>query len=42
MVLELGSSIEGYGDPTIQTSTPKSIEEVDVEVMKLDKVAKLF
>jgi hypothetical protein len=42
MVHELGSSVEGYGDSTTQTSTPKFVEEVAVEVMKLDKATKLF
>ncbi len=39
---ELESSAEGFIDPTTQTSTKKSMEEVDVEVMKADKVAKLL
>ncbi len=42
MVQELGSYVEGSGDPTTQTSTPKSMEEVAVGVMKIDKVAELF
>ncbi len=42
MVQELGSFVEGFGDPTTQTSTPKSMEEVAAEVMKADKVAQLF
>ncbi len=37
MVQELG-----FGDPTTQTSTRKLMEEVVVEVMNVDKVAKLF
>jgi hypothetical protein len=28
MVHELGSYVEGFGDPTTQTSTPKFVEEV--------------
>ncbi len=39
---ELGSCIEGSGDPTTQASTPNFVEEVDAEVMKVDRVAKLF
>ncbi len=39
---ELGSFREGSIDPTTHTSTPKSVEEVDVEVMKLDKAVELF
>jgi hypothetical protein len=39
---ELGSSIEESGNPTTQTSTPKSVEEVVVEVMKVDKLVELF
>ncbi len=42
MVQELGSSIEGFGDPMKQTSTSKSVEEVDVEVLKVDRAPKLF
>ncbi len=41
MVQELGSSAKGFKDPTTQTSTPKSMEEVAIEVMKADKVAEL-
>ncbi len=33
LVHELGSSIEGPKNPMTQTSTPKSMEEVVVEVM---------
>ncbi len=42
MVQELGSSVKGSRDPTTQTSTPKSMEEVVVEVMKVDKANELF
>ncbi len=42
MVQELGSSIEVFGDPTTQTSTPKFVEEVVTEVMKVDKVIQLI
>ncbi len=42
MVYELGSSTKGSRDPTTQTSTPKSVEEVVAEVMKGDKVVELF
>jgi hypothetical protein len=36
MVKELGSFAEGYGDPTTLTNILKSMEEVDVKVMKVD------
>jgi hypothetical protein len=42
MVQELGSFIEGFIDPMTQTNTPKSMEEVVVEVMKANKASKLF
>jgi hypothetical protein len=42
MIQELGSSAEGFGDPSTQTSTPKSMEEVDLEVMKVNNVVELF
>jgi hypothetical protein len=38
MVQELGSSIEGFWNPMTQTSMPKSMEKVVVEVMQVDKV----
>ncbi len=38
----MGSLIKRSGDPMIETSTPKFVEEVFVEVMKANKVAKLF
>jgi hypothetical protein len=38
----LGLSTKAYGDLTTQTSTPKFVEEVVVEVMKANKVTKLF
>jgi hypothetical protein len=41
-VHELGSFAKGFGDPTAQTNTPKSMEEVVTEVMKTNKIAKLF
>jgi hypothetical protein len=41
MVQELGSSIEGFGNPTTQTST-KFVEEIVVEVMRADKAVELF
>jgi len=41
-VQELGSFAKGFGDPTTQTNTPKSMEEVVTEVMKTNKIAKLF
>jgi hypothetical protein len=37
MVHELGSSTKRFGDPTTHTSTPKSVEEVVVKVMKTYK-----
>jgi hypothetical protein len=42
MVQELGSSIEGFGDPMTQTNTPKYVEEVAAEVMKVNNVVGLF
>ncbi len=42
MVQELGSFVEGPKDPTTQTSTPKSMVEVAVKVMKADKAVELF
>ncbi len=42
MIQELGSYVEGYGDPTTQTSTPKLVEEVVSEIMKAYKVVELF
>jgi hypothetical protein len=39
---ELRSSIEGSRDPMTETSTPKFVEEVTVEVMKVNKATKLF
>jgi hypothetical protein len=33
MVQELGSFGEGFRNPTTQTSTPKSMEHVVIEVM---------
>ncbi len=42
MVQELGSFVEGSRDPTTQTSTPKFVEEVAAEIMKVDKVTELF
>jgi hypothetical protein len=42
MVQELGSSAKGFRDPMTHTSTPKFVEEVVAEVMKVDKVTKLF
>ncbi len=42
MVHELGSFIERFGDFMTQTSTPKSMEEVAIEVMKTNKSSRLF
>jgi hypothetical protein len=39
---EMGSSIEGFKNPMTQTSTPKSMEEVAIEVMQEDKAVELF
>jgi hypothetical protein len=41
-VQNMGSSTEGSKATTTQTSTPKSMEEVVVEVMQADKVVELF
>ncbi len=38
----MGSFTKGSKNPTTQTSTSKSMEEVVVEVMQANKVAKLF
>jgi len=42
MVQELGSFTKGSRDPTTHTSIPKSMEEVDVKIMKANKVVSLF
>jgi len=42
LVQELGSSIKRFGDPTTQTNTPKTVEEVATKVMKANKVVELF
>ncbi len=42
MVQELGSFTKGSRDPTTQTSSPKFVEEVVVEVMQANKVVELF
>ncbi len=42
MVQELGSFVDGYGDPMTQTSAPKFVEEVAVELIKANKVVDLF
>ncbi len=42
MVQELGSFVEGSKDPTTQTNTLKSVEEVAREVMKANKAIELF
>ncbi len=41
-VHELGSFVEGSRNPMTQTCTPKFVEEVVIEVMKANKVVKLF
>jgi hypothetical protein len=38
----MGSSIKGSKNLTTQTSTPKFVEEVAVEVMQANKVVELF
>jgi len=38
----LGSFVKRSRNPTTQISTPKSMEEVNVEVMKANKVVELF
>jgi hypothetical protein len=42
MVQELGSFAKASKDPTTQTSTPKYVEEVAIEIMKVNKVVELF
>jgi len=42
MVQKLGSSIEGSGSLMTQTSTPKSVEEVAIEMMKTNNAIELF
>jgi hypothetical protein len=42
MVQELGSFVEGSRDHVTNTSTPKYVEEVVAQVMKVNKVTKLF
>jgi hypothetical protein len=42
MVQELGSSTKGSKDFKTQKNTPKSVEEVPIEVMKVDKAIELF
>jgi hypothetical protein len=42
IVHELGSFGKGFKNSTIQTSTPKSMEEVVTKVMQVDKVVELF
>jgi bacterioferritin (cytochrome b1) len=42
MVWELGSSVEGSKDPTTQTNTSKSTEEVITKIMKVNKATELF
>jgi hypothetical protein len=38
IVQEFGSSKEGSKNPTTQTSTPRFVEKVVVEVMKANKI----
>jgi hypothetical protein len=42
MVQEMGSSIEGSRNPTTWTNIAKSVEEIVVELLKVDKIAELF
>jgi hypothetical protein len=42
MVQELGLSAKGFVDPMTQKNTPKSVEEIVVEVMKTYEVVDLF
>jgi hypothetical protein len=42
MVHEMGSSAKGSKNPTTQTSLPKYVEEVDVEVMQANKATEVF
>ncbi len=42
MVHELGSSVEGSGNPMTWTSTPKSMEEVATKVMKAIRYLSYF
>ncbi len=42
LVQEMGSSIEGSKTLTTQTSTPKFMEEVAIEVMQAQKAIELF
>jgi hypothetical protein len=42
IVQEFGSSKEGSKNPTTQTSTPRFVEELFVEVMKANKTTELF
>ncbi len=42
MVQELTSFIKRFGDPTTRTNTPKFVEEVDAEIMKIKKTVELF
>jgi len=38
----MGSFVKGSRDPSTYTSTPKFVEEVAIEIMKVDKVVELF
>jgi len=42
MVQELGTYVEGCGDPSTQISTPKFVEEATTKVMKAYKAIELF
>ncbi len=42
LVQEMGSFVEGSKNPTTQTNTPKSMEELATKVMQVDKATELF
>jgi hypothetical protein len=42
MVQELGSFVEGSKNPRTWTSTPKFMDKINVELMKIDKAVELF
>ncbi len=39
---EMGSFVKGSKNPTTQTSTPKSMEEISTKVMQTQKEIELF
>ncbi len=42
MMQKLGSSVEGFRNPTTQKNTPKSMEEVTAKVLQADQIIELF